>query len=121
MDNKELIVMERDTMQTANEYMIKLMQGVVATIQDFRAGNNEEAISKASYIEEGLQWMSEVARLTKDIQCEEMDEVLLSEKLEMLVDAYENEDHNLMGDVLEFEIHPLLEQWHSVIKAAVMN
>ncbi|WML35486.1 hypothetical protein [Clostridium sp. OS1-26] len=114
---EEFKTLQRDTMPTASEYVVKLKNGVDMAINKFQAGENEEGVNLSSYIEEGLEWLMEVARLTKDVQYEEMDEVLMSKKLDMLVDAYENKDYTLMSDVLEFEIKPLLESWKKVINA----
>ncbi|NMM61285.1 hypothetical protein HBE96_00925 [Clostridium sp. P21] len=115
---EEFKTVQRDTMPLASEYVAKLKNGVDMAINKFQSGENEEGINLSSYIEEGLQWLIEVARLTKDVQYEEMSEELMSKKLDMFVDAYENKDYTLMGDVLEFEIKPLLESWEKVINAA---
>jgi hypothetical protein len=118
---QEYVTMQRDTMQDAIKYMIKLKPGVIRAIERFREGKNKEAINMSSYIEEGLQWLMEVARLTKDVQSENMSEADMENKLDMFIEAYKNEDYTLMGDILEFEILPLLEKWDNVINIVAKN
>ncbi|WPC41064.1 hypothetical protein [Clostridium sp. JS66] len=114
---EEYKAVQRDTMPVASEYIVKLKNGVNMAIEKFQIGESEEGINLSSYIEEGLQWLMKVANLTKDVQYEEMNEVIMSKKLDMFVDAYESKDYTLMGDILEFEIKPLLEVWEKVINA----
>jgi hypothetical protein len=119
--DKEFLSMQRDSMQMAKEYIDKFLPGIDKATESFRLGNNDEGVEICSYVEEGLQWLIEIARLTKDVQSEEMDEALMEEKSDMLVEAYENEDFTLMGDILEFEIKPILTKWNAVIKGVAMN
>ena len=118
---KEFITMQRDTMPIALEYIIKIKSGVDEASEKFQNGKNEEAINLTSYIEEGIQWLIEVATFTKDVQDSNMDEKSMALKLDMLGDAYENEDYTLMGDILEFEIKPILNQWEKVISIVSKN
>lgn len=119
--DKEFINMQRDIMQTAKEYLIKFLPGTNEAIEAFRQGKNEVGVNICSYIEEGLVWLMEIVRLTKDVQPEEMSEESMKIKIDMLVDAYENEDYTLMGDILEFEIRPIVEKWDKIIKTVTDN
>lgn len=119
--DKEFITMQRDTMPIALEYIIKIKSGVDDATEKFQKGGNEEAINLTSYIEEGIQWLIEVATFTKDVQDSNMDEKLMSQKLDMLVDAYEDKDYALMGDILEFEIKPILNEWEKIIAIVSKN
>lgn len=113
---EEYIEKQNETIEMAKPYIDKMKNGIQEAIKLFEEGKNNEAIEVCSFIEEGSNWLSEVARLTKDLQGENLDENELDGKIDELAEAYENEDYTLMRDLLEYEILPIITEWNEVIK-----
>lgn len=113
---KEYLEKQYETIEMAKPYISKMKNGIQEAIKLFEEGKNSEAVEICSFIEEGSNWISEVARLTKDIQSKDLEETLLDSKIEELAEAYENEDYTLMSDLLQYEILPIITDWNEVIK-----
>jgi hypothetical protein len=113
---KEYLEKQYETIEMAKPYISKMKNGIQEAIKLFEEGKNSEAVEICSFIEEGSNWISEVARLTKDLQSKELEETLLDSKIEELAEAYENEDYTLMSDLLQYEILPIITDWNEVIK-----
>lgn len=113
---KEYMEKQYETMEMVKPYIVKIVTGIKDAINLFEEEKIKEAIEICSYIEEGAQWLSEVARLTKDIQPEVLDENELDSKIDELGEAYQNEDYILMSDLLQYEILPIIVKWNEVIR-----
>lgn len=114
---KEYIEKQYETIEIAKPYVDKMKNAIQEAIKLFEEGKNKEAVEISSFIEEGSNWLSEVARLTKDIQSKNLEETELDSKIDELAEAYENEDYTLMSDLLQYEILPIITEWEKVIMA----
>lgn len=110
---------EIETLKTANEYMNNLKNGINSIVEKFQSGNESEALDILPLVIDGMQWMSQVILLTRDVQKKNLNFVEFNEKLEEIVEAIQNEDYILVGDLFEYEILPLLENIHIVIKQSI--
>ncbi len=106
---------------TANEYMEKLISGTRKVIDLIDDDNMDEAYNIILYMGEGIAWISDVIRLTKDVHREEIDLNILNEKLNEIVEALENGDNILLRDLFNYEILPELEKIHRLIKIIISN
>lgn len=113
---EEYIEKQYETMEIAKPYIDKMKSGIQEAIKLFEEGKNNEAVEICSFIEEGSNWISEVARLTKDIQSKNLEEIELDSKIVELAEAYENEDYILMSDLLQYEILPIITEWEKVTR-----
>lgn len=113
---KEYVEKQYETMEMVKPYISKVVSGVKDAIKLFEEEKIKEAIEICSYIEEGAQWLSEVVKLTKDIQSEILDENELDSKIDELGEAYQNEDYILMNDLLQYEILPIVIKWDEVVR-----
>ncbi|WP_032121979.1 hypothetical protein [Clostridium amazonitimonense] len=100
-----------EVLQTAREYMGNLTRGMDGCIIDLREGRINEGLSLISPILEGMQWIYDVVRLTKDVQKDPMDEKEMEDKLKEMIEAFENQDFVLISDLMEYEILPILNLW----------
>lgn len=112
---EEYIKKQYETIEIAKPYIGRMKSGIQQAINLFVNGKNSEAVEMCSFIEEGSNWLSEVARLTKDIQSRNLEENELDCKIDELAEAYENEDYTLMCDLLQYEILPIIAEWDEVI------
>ncbi len=71
-----------EVLQSADEYIVKLINGINMYMNNIKEREYDEALNLLSYILEGIDWLNEVVRLTKDIQKENMDEELMKKQLE---------------------------------------
>jgi len=99
MNNAEL---ERETLKTANEYMNNLISGVKYSVELLYGGNETEGFSMIPSICEGIQWITQVLVLTGNRNKDLVD--ILFEKLEEIVESFENKDYILVADLLNYEL-----------------
>lgn len=108
--NKEI-----EILMTADEYLYKLKNGINVASTYMQEEKEKEAFSIIVEIIDGLGWITEVIRLTKDVVGLKIDLSELNEFLEEIVEALENEDFILVGDLFNYEILPILETIHTGI------
>ncbi|MGK0469235.1 hypothetical protein [Clostridium sp.] len=97
-----------ETLQSVKEYMVNLINGIGKAVEYFQAGEDRKGYELISPITEGIQWMSEALMLTKDIHHQDIELQAMNEKLKEIVEALENEDFILIGDLFEYELKPIL-------------
>lgn len=52
---------------------------------------------------------------------EELDESELTEKFSEVIEAMENEDYILVGDLFQYEVYPIIENYENVISKSLLN
>lgn len=108
-----------EALKTADKYMDNLKNGINSIVEKFQDGHESDALHLLPLAIDGLQWMTQVMTLTKDVQIGSVDLSKFNEKLNEIVEAIENEDYILVGDLFEYEILPILEDTHVVIKDSI--
>jgi hypothetical protein len=117
MDNKTI-----ETYREFVNYNRKLMPAVEKTVEHFRAQREDKALSLLIPVIEGLQWIVEVVLKTKDTLRDYGVNVLecnVNNTLKELTGALENQDYVLLGDLLEYEVLGLLDEWQKGIESAI--
>lgn len=115
--NKEKI----EVLQTANDYMNNLKDGIVNLANMIQEGKEQEAITIIPQVVDGIEWIVQVITLTKEVQKNEIGVEALNDQLQEIIEALENEDYILVGDLFNYEILPILEDIHEGIKETVAN
>ena len=115
--NKEKI----EALQTANEYMDNLKKGIIDLSNMIQEGKEQQAISVIPQVVDGLQWIIQVVSLTREVQKNEIKLEGLNDQLQEIIEALENEDYILVGDLFNYEILPILENIHEGIRETVAN
>lgn len=108
-----------EVLKTADEYLDKLKSGISKAVNLFENDKQEEGCDYLALISKGIEWIVEVVSLTKESQKEEIEIQNINEHLESIVEALENEDYTLVGDLLNYEVLPILENVHEKIKESV--
>lgn len=111
----------KEVLETCFEYMNKLNAGILTTAQDFQNGNYYEALEQTVQITEGLEWVIKVINLNKELYDEELQNQELNEKLNEALEALENQDYILIGDLFEYEISPKIESYIEKTKVILEN
>ena len=114
MENKKI-----EALISADEYLYNLKEAIekISTLID--EGKEGEGIKLIPSVADGIDWVVQVINLTKEIQKEAIEIDTINEYLEELVEALENEDYILVGDLFNYEILPILKGAHEKIKLSI--
>jgi hypothetical protein len=119
MVEKELY---EEALEQTFQYGGQLADTCPAISDHFQQGRTDEGISLLKQFIEGMQWISYALHLTQHLQQERgasIDLNHLPTVLDPLVNALENKDYGLVGDILNHEVRPLLETWSEELAKAV--
>lgn len=116
---KSLEEQQFEALQTAYEYTGKLINGINMCIENIKENKQEEAINLLSYIIEGIEWLNEVVKLTKDIQADNMDKDKMKEKLEEIFKYVDEENYEKTLNVLQENILTMLNSWQEKIQKTI--
>lgn len=97
-----------DVLTTLNGYLSKLMPAIKDCASHYQSGQLSEGLNLLINIIEGLDWVIKIAATNIEMQENHMRETNL--KLNEIVKALENEDYVLVGDLLEYEILPAMQE-----------
>jgi hypothetical protein len=111
--------LQRETIETAAEYLERIIPGITHTVSLFQEGNEVDAWEWMKNIVDGLQYIYDVVELTKDLQIEPVEMDGFKDYLQEMVDAIENGDSILLCDLLEYEIIPIMEEIYQKLKPLV--
>lgn len=112
---------KKETVITACFYIKRFIEGVKKTVQLFRQGDEKEGLNYIKDVLEGMQWIYDALRLTKDIHTHTIECEQLYPFLEEMASALDNKDYVLLSDLLEYEIMPILYQWASTLEQMVKS
>ena len=116
MDNKKIEVLE-----TAREYLDNLSQGIIQVGEMIQGGDEISASKRMVSVFEGIEYIIKVIELT-NIKDKNLDEINnLNEQLEELIDAFENEDYILVGDLFQYELKPIVENMKDIFENEITN
>ncbi|OOM77928.1 hypothetical protein CLPUN_21010 [Clostridium puniceum] len=110
-----------EALSSANEYLYNLKGGIKSIVEAIQEGREQEGINLVSAVAEGIDWVSNVINLTKDIQKNEIEIQDINEQIEAIIEALENEDYILVGDLFNYEILPILDRVHDEIQICIAN
>ncbi|HLV01693.1 MAG TPA: hypothetical protein VKZ59_10525 [Acidobacteriota bacterium] len=113
--------------QALEETMIygRELSGACEEISNFfRRGEAERGIKLLQQFLEGVGWISQALHMTQEVQKECSVQIDLNElpsSLEPLVNALENKDYGLVGDILVYEVEPLLDRWSGELEKGLSD
>ncbi|KGM92776.1 hypothetical protein Z968_13205 [Clostridium novyi A str. 4552] len=110
-----------EALVTANEYLNNLEEGIHQVVEAFQQEDENKGCSLIPLVADGIKWVVDVINLTRDVQKENIDISEIDEKLEEVVEAIENEDYILVGDLFEYEVLPIIQYVHKQIRNTVAN
>lgn len=95
-------------------YVGKLNNSIENVYSTFRGEQYLEAFEIVPYIIDGIAWSVDAITLLKEYIDYEVDTVSFNNKLGELMDAFENKDNVLIGDIFEYEIYPIVLEWEKI-------
>lgn len=106
---------------TANEYLDTLNIGIQNAVKYFQEEDEEEACTLIPQIADGIDWLNKVISLTEGVHKGKVSLEDINGKLSDIVEALQNEDYILVGDLFAYEVLPILEKAKQEIVAIVQN
>ncbi|ACQ54122.1 hypothetical protein WBZ18_17930 [Clostridium botulinum] len=110
-----------EALRTASEYILNLKNGIKTASENFQNGNEQEGNDLVPLIADGINWITQVLELTKDVHKKEVNFDELNNKLEEIVEAIEFQDFILVGDLFQYEILPEVENMEEIINKSLLN
>ncbi|WP_142414614.1 hypothetical protein [Hathewaya massiliensis] len=104
-----------DVLETATNYINNLKEAIDSIFNYISEGKESEAFGLIIDFAEGTEWLSQVLVLTKDMHEKDLNIGRLNDLLKEVVEAIENEDYILVGDLFKYEIYEFLEEIQSNI------
>lgn len=116
-DNEKMVT---ETLEEAGQYIDRFLDGLDSIAGSFLKGREDLALKDYLVFVEGLEWLMEVFRLTepywraRGIEFASRESV--NQILTEIVEALENRDYVLVGDLMSYEIKPIVEKWNENFK-----
>jgi hypothetical protein len=120
-DNNQLM---SQAISEAYAYGEELRQACSTIGDHFQLGRREEGIHLLQGFLEGIGCISQAIHLTRPIHEEkglEFELTELQEILAPLVEALEDQDFSLVGDILAYEVEPVLGRWTAELRKGTEN
>lgn len=109
MNNEELV---KETLESLTDYLPRLIIGCQKIAEQFHSADEATAMQSLPNALEGLEWVIQVvSELQKFGVLAEFDLARITSHFPELESALVNRDYILIGDLLEYEIVPVLEEW----------
>ena len=112
---------KNEALKTADEYIDNIKSGIEELVNKINSGEENNGIQKISSIVDGLDWVINVIRLTNDLHKGAISIGNMNEKLKETIEALENEDYVLIGDLFNYEFLPILENVQVSIRKIIFN
>lgn len=110
-----------EALKTAVEYIDNLKNGIGDLVVYINQDNYQSGITLVPQIVDGIDWLVQVISLTNDLHKGKVCVGNINENLEQIIEAIENEDYTLIGDLFNYEILPILEDIQINAKRIVEN
>lgn len=110
-----------EALKTASKYIINLKNGINTATDNFKNDKHEQGIELIPLIADGINWVVQVLELTKDIHKEQISIEELNSKLKELLEAIEVGDYLMVGNILQYEIFPSIEEMERIIDEFLLN
>lgn len=107
--NKEKL----EVLNTAKEYMTNLNDSIIKSAEYLQNGDYFNGTDLIISITDGLEWIVQLITLRKDIYEDDIKVNKLIDNIKEIVEAFENKDYILIGDLLQYEISPIIEEYHN--------
>lgn len=111
-----------ETLQSCREYIGKLLAAHEQLATYFQANQEARGLDLFKQYVEGIDWLQQAIRGIQNVEKDRIPGIRVDElnpQLLAMEEALRNRDFILLGDLLDFEVSPILEDWLSKIEEAV--
>ena len=106
-----------ETLIEASGYIKKVLVVIDEVLDRFLSGREDLALKDFPDVADGFEWLLNVISLTeptqKKLEVEFKDVPRFLEILNEMIEAFQNSDYVLLGDLLNYEAKPIMENWQS--------
>lgn len=102
-----------EVLKTAKKYMENLDKAIVKTAEYLQNEDYYNGMDLVIKISDGLDWTVKLIASRNDIYNEDMKIDEFNDKIGDIVEALKNEDYILTGDLLEYEIKPIIKYYYN--------
>ena len=106
---------QREALTNASLFSLKLIQCVKEPYEYIKNEKIAEGYQLVASMTDGFKWLTEVITLYEEVLIEKIDVSKLNETIGEMIESIENRDNGLLGDLLEYEMIELLEEWQEII------
>jgi len=113
MENQEQLMQE--AINQAYQHAGELRSMCAHAGDQFKVGQNDDGMDSLRHVLNGVGCIAQAIHVTVPLQRSkgiEMDLTGLPDTLEPLVKALENRDFVLLGELITYEMEPILAGWH---------
>jgi hypothetical protein len=110
-----------ELLKTTSDYIVNLKSEILKASECFRSGEDTDGFNLVPSIAEGLGWIINALKITGDLLKQHISIDKLNEKLNEIVEAIENQDTMLIGDLFEYELFPMIESIEKDVNSVVLN
>lgn len=118
----------REALETGRTYLPRFREAMEQSGHLFQEGREGEAVSLFNQLLDGLEWLGSLVDSMELVTRQDLAELPDAEHicrasasfrtlLRELQVAFENADYVLMGDLLTYELTPLLAEWENIVLA----
>lgn len=108
-----------DLLKEAIENIVNLKIEINEAIKYFQGGKENSGCNLIVSVVEGIQFLRDTLYITYDIQKKPISFKTMNEKLKDVVQAFENNDYILVGDLFQYEVLPIIENIGEKIKETI--
>ncbi|WP_195962660.1 hypothetical protein [Clostridium tyrobutyricum] len=108
-----------ELLKTTNAYIINLKSQISKAADCFQRGEDENGFNMVPSIAEGIDGIVKALKVTKDVLKQDISVDDLNEKLNEIVEAIENQDTLLIGDLFQYELIPIFENIEQCVNSSV--
>ncbi len=112
MEDRERLM--QDAIDQAYRHTLELQSICASAGAEFSAGQDEEGMEHLRHILNGIGCIAQAIHVTSEVQETrgvEIDLTNLPEVLQPIVEALENRDYTALGDLVHYEVEPVLTEW----------
>ncbi|GAX88905.1 hypothetical protein [Effusibacillus lacus] len=111
-----------ETLQSCQEYIPRLIEAHEQLATYFQGNEEAKGLDLFQLYIEGIDWLQQSVRGIQNLDHSKIPGIQVDEvnpKLIEIEEALQNRDYVLMGDLLDYEITPILEQWLKKVEEAL--
>lgn len=108
-----------ELLKTTDDYIINFKSQISKAADCFQSGEDEKGFNMVPSIAEGIGWIVKSLNITKDVLNQDISVDNLNEKLNEIVEAMENQDTILIGDLFQYELIPIVENIEQSVHSSI--
>lgn len=112
---------EFEILNTADDYIENIKIGIEELVSKINSGEENNGLKLISPVIDGVEWLINAINLTKDFHKGKISIKNTNDILAEMIEALENQDYVLIGDLFQYELLPIVEKIQSDIKEVILN